>query len=270
MQQPRSQHADPLGQSAGTERLAEHTTQDGTSRGIDWAWNDAAVVPAYYERALAPMRRLAPAGARILEVGVGCGYVLSRLTLSCGGWGVGVDSDQNAMGLSGRVAASLGARITRIRGDGQRLPFADESFDVVYSQGFIEHFPLATSDLLVTEHVRVLKPGGLLALSVPNALNPFHSWLKWREGDAYRFHPERSYTPRSLSRLLERHGISLEGRDGYGLFWSLWHQRSRLAYYTSAITLRLGFGQEFEARLTPALRALLCMMTLAWGRRSTA
>ena len=238
--------------------------------GIDWGWNDGAVVPAYYERALAPMSGLPPVGARILEVGVGCGYVLSKLTLSCRGQGIGVDNDRQAMTLSGRVAASFGVRIHRVRAEGERLPFADGSFDVVYSHGFIEHFPPSTSERLVAEHVRVLRPGGLLALSVPNLLNPFHTWLKWREGSSYRFHPERSYTPRGLSELLERHGVRLMGRDGYGLFWSLWHQRSRMAYYTSALTLRLGLGQEFEVKLSPTLRAHLCMMTLAWGRRPQA
>ena len=235
--------------------------------GIEWRWDDASVVPAYYERALASMRGLPPAGARILEVGVGCGYVLSRLTLGCRGWGVGVDDDRQALELSGRVAGSFDVRINRVRAEAQRLPFADGSFDFVYSQGLIEHFPPDTSERLVAEHVRVLRPGGLLALSVPNVLNPFHTWLKWREGDSYRFGPERSYTPQGLSRLMERHGIIVMGRDGYGLFWSLWHQRSRVAYYVSAFMLRLGFGQEFEVKLTPTLRAYLCMMTLAWGRR---
>ena len=172
--------------------------------------------------------------------------------------------------LSRRVAASFGVRIQCVRAQGERLPFADGSFDFVYSHGFIEHFPPSTSEQLVAEHVRVLRPGGLLALSVPNLLNPFHTWLKWREGSSYRFHPERSYTPRGLSGLLERHGIRVAGRDGYGLLWSLWHQRSRMAYYTSALTLRLGLGQDFEGKLSPTLRAHLCMMTLAWGQRPAA
>jgi SAM-dependent methyltransferase len=236
---------------------------------IDWGWKDTAVNRAYSERALAPMLRLHSVGARILEVGVGCGYVLSKLTLSCGGWAVGVDDDRDAIELSGRVAASLGVRVIRVRGEGQRLPFAERSFDLVYSQGLIEHFPADTTDEIMSEHVRVLRPGGLLAVSVPNLLNPFHTWLKWRQGKSYRFHPERSYTPWALAQLLRRHGIKVMGRDGYGLFWSLWDQRSRLAYYTSATALRLGLGQEFETRLPPGMRALACMMTLAWGLRPT-
>jgi SAM-dependent methyltransferase len=234
---------------------------------IDWRWKDTSVVPAYYERALAPMLGLPSLGARILEVGVGCGYVLSKLTLSCRGSGVGVDDDRDAIELSGRVAASFGAHVACLRGEGQRLPFAEKTFDLVFSQGLIEHFPRDVADQLVSEHVRVLRPEGILALSVPNLLNPFHTWLKWREGRSYRFHPERSYTPWGVAKLLRRHGIGVMGRDGYGLFWSLWHRRSRLAYYASATALRCGLGQEFETKLTPGVRAVLGMMTLVWGRR---
>jgi SAM-dependent methyltransferase len=234
---------------------------------IDWRWTNDAVVPAYYERAFAPLRALPRSGARLLELGVGCGYVLSKLVRQSGGRAVGIDDDAGALRLSRQVSATLGANLALVRGRGQALPFPDEIFDMVFSQGLIEHFPPDVADALVAEHVRVLRRGGVLAISVPNLYNPFHTWLKWREGSSYRFHPERSYRPRALKELLTRHGIGVEGVDGYGLFWSLWHQRSRLAYYASAITIRLGLGQEFETHLPAWLRARLCMMTLAWGHR---
>jgi SAM-dependent methyltransferase len=239
-----------------------------TIPGIDWRWRRTSIVPAYYDRALASIRDLPPAGARLLEVGVGCGYVLSKLALSCRGKGIGLDSDTEAVELSRNVARSFGAQVVCVRGYAQGLPSAAESFDLVFSQGLIEHFAPAESERILAEHVRVLKRGGVLAVSVPNLFNPFHSWLKWREGESYRFHPERSLTPRALARLLEGQGVRVEGRDGYGLLWSLWHQRSRLAYNASALTLRLGFGQEFETRLPPTMRAYACMMTMAWGRRT--
>lgn len=235
---------------------------------IDWNWTEAGLEPSYYERALAPLLGLPPSGARILEVGVGCGYVLSRLTARCGGRGVGTDNDAQALRVSRAIARRISVRVALLRSDAEQLPFSDGSFDLVYSQGLIEHFPDDVTRRLVAEHVRVVRPGGLLALSVPNLLNPFHTWLKWRLGEDYRFAPERSYTPRQLRRLLTEYGIQLRGVDGYGLLWSLWHQTSWLAYYTSALTLRLGLGHEFETRLSPRVRSWLCMMTLAWGERS--
>jgi SAM-dependent methyltransferase len=193
--------------------------------------------------------------------------VLSKLAQHSGCRAVGIDDDAGALRLSRQVAARFGVTLGLARGRGQQLPFPDEAFDMVFSQGLIEHFSSDVTESLVAEHVRVLRRGGVLAISVPNLYNPFHTWLKWREGSSYRFHPERSYRPAALRDLLVRHGVDTEGVDGYGLFWSLWHQRSRLAYYTSAITIALGFGQEFETHLTAWLRARLCMMTLAWGRR---
>ena len=165
---------------------------------IDWSWCGGFIVPAYYERALAPMRGLPPVGARISEVGVGCGDVLSKLTLSCRGQGIGVDNDRQAMVLSRRVAAFFGVRIQCVRTPGGRLPFADEALCVVYSHGFIEHFPASTSERLVAGHVRVLRPGGLLALSVPNLLSPFHTWRTWR-GEARAASTRSGATPREAS-----------------------------------------------------------------------
>lgn len=237
------------------------------SAAIDWEWKESAVVPAYYERALAPLKELPTQGDRILEVGVGCGYVLSKLALIYKTRGCGVDDDPGALELSSRIARRFGATIDLVRASGVQLPFREGEFDLVYSQGLIEHFPPDVTSALLDEHVRVLAPGGVLAMSVPNLFNPFHTWLKWREGPSYRFHPERSYSPRAVLQLLQSRGVQPLGRDGYGLFWSLWNGRSRLSYYLTAATLRMGLNHEFEARLPARLRWLLCMMTFVWGRK---
>lgn len=234
---------------------------------IEWKWTEKEVVPEYYESAMAPMKKLVNPNARILEIGVGCGYVLSRMTKQSGGYSVGIDEDKGAIGLSYRVASSEGVRLHLVQGCCKKLPFKDETFDLVFSQGLIEHFPKNITERMIGEHVRVLRKGGVLAVSVPNIYNIFHSWLKWRQGSSYRYYPERSYRPSDLSRLMERHGIVVAGRDGYGMFWSLWHQSSRLAYYTSAITIRCGLDQQFEKQLPAWMRSQICMMTLAWGHR---
>jgi SAM-dependent methyltransferase len=199
---------------------------------------------------------------------VGCGYVLSRLVQAGKGRGTGLDDDWGGLRLARQVATNLGVSLTLVRGDARRMPFPDGRFDLVFSQGLVEHFPPETTEVLIHEHVRVLRPGGILAVSVPNLLNPFHTWRKWREGDSYRFAPERSYTPGGTARMLARHGIRVRGRDGYGIFWSLWNRGTRVSYYLSAILLRLGLGHAFEARLPPAVRSVSGMMTLVWGERS--
>ncbi len=50
----------------------------------------------------------------------------------------------------------------------QRFPFADASFDVVYSSHVLEHFPRATTEGILRECHRVLKPGGIIRTVLPN------------------------------------------------------------------------------------------------------
>jgi len=82
--------------------------------------------------------------------------------------------------------------------DGTAMSYPDGVFDMVVSFETIEH--IARYDLFVNEIHRVLKPGGLLVLSTPNALitnpqngipqNPFHVY---------------EFTPTELRDLLSKH-----------------------------------------------------------------
>ena len=48
------------------------------------------------------------------------------------------------------------------------LPFPDESFDVVYHSHLLEHIPQAAAGVLMSECTRVLKPGGIIRILVPD------------------------------------------------------------------------------------------------------
>jgi len=63
--------------------------------------------------------------------------------------------------------------IPRVQGRGEQLPFASDSFDAVTMIEVLEH--TENDAKVLTECFRVLKPGGLLILFVPNKLYPFES-----------------------------------------------------------------------------------------------
>ena len=67
-----------------------------------------------------------------------------------------------------------------LRASGLALPFADASFDKVICSEVLEHIPDYTE--VLDEIYRVLKPGGLFALSVPR-YGP--EWLCWKLSDGY-------------------------------------------------------------------------------------
>lgn len=51
------------------------------------------------------------------------------------------------------------------------LPFANNTFDLVYSSHVLEHFEKVNTQDVINEWVRILKPGGIIRLSVPSFEN---------------------------------------------------------------------------------------------------
>lgn len=68
-----------------------------------------------------------------------------------------------AMSEAGEVPA--GAQARAVRGTAYALPFADASFDRIIAAEVLEHLP--EDDRAMRELFRVLKPGGLIAVTVP-------------------------------------------------------------------------------------------------------
>jgi SAM-dependent methyltransferase len=98
------------------------------------------------------------AGARLLEVG--CGMGTDLLQFARGGAQVtGVDLTPRSIDISRRHFDLYGASGDFAISDGENLPFADGSFDVVYSNGVLHHTPDTAG--AVREVHRVLRSGGL-------------------------------------------------------------------------------------------------------------
>lgn len=96
-------------------------------------------------------------GARLLEIG--CGMGTDLLQFARGGARVtGADLTPRSVEISREHFRLYEMPGDFVVTDGERLPFADESFDVVYSNGVLHHTP--GTDVAVGEVHRVLRPGG--------------------------------------------------------------------------------------------------------------
>jgi ubiquinone/menaquinone biosynthesis C-methylase UbiE len=96
-------------------------------------------------------------GLRVLEVGCGLGTDGARFARA-GAVYTGVDLTEAAVGLARRRFELEGLAGEFRVADAERLEFADESFDLVYSHGVLHHTPDAAA--AVGEVRRVLAPGG--------------------------------------------------------------------------------------------------------------
>jgi len=109
-------------------------------------------------------------GRSVLDVGCGAGVDLARFAR--GGAAVtGVDLAASAVELARANFAQQGLQGAFEVADGERLPFADNCFDLVYAHGVVQYTP--DPQRLVDECRRVLKPGGEAVFQVYNR----RSWL---------------------------------------------------------------------------------------------
>jgi SAM-dependent methyltransferase len=98
--------------------------------------------------------------------------------------------------------------------NGEQLPFADQSFDYVTNLGSLEHF--ASPEQGLAEMRRVLKPGGLAVLVLPNSYYLLDIlWHVWLHGYPVSHHQaiERFATFGEWRDLIQSHGLRV--RRGY-------------------------------------------------------
>lgn len=100
---------------------------------------------------------------RVLDAGCGGGGTALSLAEEAD-FVVGLDLEARFRDSGTRLAREKGVdRVAFVQGDGARLPFADGTFDVVFSHSVLEHVASALGYL--GECHRVLRPGGVLYLS---------------------------------------------------------------------------------------------------------
>ena len=224
---------------------------EATRRAWETIWARQASLEAElgtleYERSrhtLALYRGHLPAGAPILEAGCGLGIEVIRLT-ELGYRVVGVDYAVNAL----RRLRATQPEQPLVAADIHGLPFRDGGFGAYLSFGVLEHFEWGLGPGL-REAYRVLRPGGVLVLTIP-APN-----LVWRAVELRRRvadsptgedagYYERRYRRQEVATQTRRAGFEVLMQRPIGHSFTLWGLgrpfRGPGYYETSVLAERLG------------------------------
>jgi arsenite methyltransferase len=111
---------------------------------------------------LGPLRE----GEDVLDLGSGAGTdsLVAAQMVGPAGSVTGVDMTPAMLERARRAADELGATYVRfVEGQAEQLPFDDETFDVVVSNGVIDLVP--DKDAVFSELHRVLRPGGRIQVA---------------------------------------------------------------------------------------------------------
>ena len=152
----------------------------------------------------------------VLEIGVGLGADHQRFA-EAGARLSGVDLTERAIAHTRRRLQKRGLASRLQVADAEELPFADASFDVVYSWGVLHHTP--DTPKAIEEVRRVLRPGGIARIMIYHkySIVGYMLWLRyallagrpWRSlADIYAKHLEspgtKAYSVRQARTLFAR------------------------------------------------------------------
>ena len=178
-------------------------------------------------RAFERDRSGARAGQRLLDVGCGCGDAAINYADRLGPTGgiVGIDASAAMVDAARTRARSLACEARFIVGDAHALPEPDASFDIVRAERTLQW--LARPDRAVAEMVRVLRPGGRLALIDTDwssfLLDVDDPVLSACVHDAMQVERARpSNIGRRLADIVTDFGLDLVGRTSAVQRWQHW------------------------------------------------
>jgi ubiquinone/menaquinone biosynthesis C-methylase UbiE len=179
-------------------------------------WSKEPNVGLYALRVGLFERNRAAKGMETLEVGAGTGIDSVNLALK-GANVTCLDYSDNALNASKKVFSKFGAKGNFVKADAVNLPFADDSFDLVFNAGVVEHFK--KPDAIIKEMRRASKK--YVMVWVPQKFHPYTLKKKARLlAGTWKMGWETEYSILGLKRLLERNGLRVVDYSGSAPSWA--------------------------------------------------
>jgi hypothetical protein len=158
-----------------------------------------------------------PPGSGELLLDIGCNWGRWSISAARAGYrAVGIDPSYEAIVAARRIGRQLGVQARYVVADARALPFADDTFDVVFSYGVLQHFSKADVAAAVYEIARTVSPEGYSWVQMPNAYGVRNLYQlarrRFREGDRFEV---RYWRPGQLRRTFGAIGPTSLTTDGF-------------------------------------------------------
>ncbi len=152
---------------------------------------------------------------KVLEIGSGYGRVIKALSQKS------EKLEQTFIGLDKYLIPDNEDQYFAVVGDALKVPFKDDCFDLVYSLGVVEHFP--ETEQAIFEHVRVLKKGGVVLVTVPRLSfsTPFryvNYFRRYRRKGSFEQTLGRNHTVRYIENMLKKKGVCIKYSGAFGFY----------------------------------------------------
>jgi 2-polyprenyl-6-hydroxyphenyl methylase / 3-demethylubiquinone-9 3-methyltransferase len=166
----------------------------------------------YFRDVLVTQLQIDPHGKKVLDVGCGGGILAEEFAL-LGCQVIGINPSAASLATARAYAQQVGLDIDYRVGAGEDLPFADESFEIVYCSDVLEH----VNDLekVMAEIAHVLRRGGVFLYDTINRTFPSKLVMikllqEWKSTSFMtpKLHDWNAFIkPRELLALMKRHGL---------------------------------------------------------------
>jgi SAM-dependent methyltransferase len=145
------------------------------------------------------LRRHVRPGMRFLEIGCAPGKLLAWVARTLGAEVAGLDASERGMLFTRQLFDTLSIHADLRQEDFLAHTFRHNSFDVVYSSGFIEHFDNPRP--VVRAHVELTRPGGTTLITIPILRGWWGLPTQWLDPEVLCMHNLEIMTPSVLRAL---------------------------------------------------------------------
>lgn len=208
------------------------------------------------------LRRHLRPGVRFVEVGCAPGKVLSWAGREVGAAVCGIDYSPTGAETARWLCSGLGIEADIRCEDATRTTFPGQSFDVVFSNGLIEHFEDPAD--MIDAHLRLLAPGGTALIAIPNYSGLYRALQQFCDPGNLAIHNLRIMSEPALAAVVRR-------QPG---FHARTYRYGRLSPWLISLQRRFGlpgkavaWGLNFVAHLQPVEIAALSPLIVLEVRR---